>query len=66
MIAKLLAWASLGTALIFVVLWGYLVFGGYRPPVDPVERSWMALACCSPIMLTLMFGMPLLIFNPFD
>jgi|APCry1669188879_1035177.scaffolds.fasta_scaffold49915_2 hypothetical protein len=66
MISKLLGWSCLASALIFVLLWGYLVFSGYRPPTDPVQRFRMAMAFCSPIMLALMFGAPLLIFNPFD
>ena len=66
MIGKILGWVSLASALIFVLLSGYLVFSGYRPPVDATQRVRIALAFCSPIMLSLMFAAPLLIFNPFD
>ena len=66
MIGKFLGWACIVSALIFAVLWEGLLFSGYKPPEDPGQRFWMLLGFCSPIMLTLLFGSPLLIFNPFE
>ena len=65
MVNKILAWASLGFAVLFAIVAATVYAMGYKTPADPSQATLKAFLISSPLIVSILLALALLVWSAF-